>query len=325
MTATTAAIAPAGRTGASVDVSWPRITVITPSFNQAQYLEQTILSVLNQGYPNLEYMIIDGGSADGSVELIRKYEKSLAYWVSEPDRGQTHAINKGLERATGELIAYLNSDDYYLPGALRRVAEEYIARPEADLFYGKCRIIDETGARTDQRTGSISSYEEIVDLWGVWWRRRNFVQPEVFWTKRITERIGLFREELHFVMDYEYWTRMFRCGSRSAFIDDEISCFRLHREQKSTQAESSVAEQLRVLRPLLWDKSADISFWKRQFLKGLWLYDAIFLKAVRTSLERGDSRLKRFASLLILTLKHPRLLVVKAFRQRMLGAMTHKT
>ena len=97
----------------------PRISIITPSFNQAQFLEQTIKSVLDQGYPNLEYFIIDGGSTDGSADIIRRYSKQLTYWVSEKDRGQTHAINKGLERATGEIIAYINSDDLYVPGAFR--------------------------------------------------------------------------------------------------------------------------------------------------------------------------------------------------------------
>lgn len=101
----------------------PRITVVTPSFNQGQFIEQTIRSVLMQGYPNLEYMIFDGGSSDGSVETIRKYENHLAYWQSEPDRGQSHAINKGFKRSTGQIICWLNSDDYFLPDTLKTVAE----------------------------------------------------------------------------------------------------------------------------------------------------------------------------------------------------------
>ena len=191
-------IGAAGACGAVGDkVSYiPRITVITPSFNQAAYLEQTISSVLDQGYPNLEYIIIDGGSTDGSVEIIRKFEDRIAYWVSEKDRGQAHAINKGIQRATGDIIAYLNSDDYYLEGSLARVAEHFSRHPDVDLIHGRCRIVDERGVKIGERKGSIARYDEILDLWDVWWKERNFVQPEVFWTKRIADKIGNFREDL---------------------------------------------------------------------------------------------------------------------------------
>jgi glycosyltransferase involved in cell wall biosynthesis len=111
--------------------TYPKISIVTPSFNQGRFIEKTILSVIEQDYPNLEYIIIDGGSTDESVEVIKKYDQHLAYWVSEPDRGQSHAINKGFERATGEIFGWLNSDDWYHPGALKAVAEAFAANPEA--------------------------------------------------------------------------------------------------------------------------------------------------------------------------------------------------
>src|SRR6266513_4869973 len=117
-------------------MSEPRISIITPSFNQAQFLEETILSVLNQRYPNLEYIVIDGGSTDGCVDVIKRYEDRLAFWVSEPDRGQPHAINKGLAKATGEIVAFINSDDVYLPGALSTVASHFIESPERGWLCG---------------------------------------------------------------------------------------------------------------------------------------------------------------------------------------------
>ena len=162
---------------------YPRITIITPSYNQGQFIEETIQSVLNQGYPNLEYIIIDGGSTDQTVEIIKRYAAQIAYWVSEPDRGQTHAINKGLAQATGEILAYLNSDDYYLPGALHAVAKYFGCNPQVDLLHGCCRYVNEQGEPIGEQCGNIQSLAEILDLWGTWWKRRQFVQPEVFWTR----------------------------------------------------------------------------------------------------------------------------------------------
>ena len=132
----------------------PRISIITPTFNQAGFIEQTINSVLGQGYPNLEYIIIDGGSTDGTVDLIRKYETQLAYWVSEKDGGQSNAINKGLKFATGDIIAYINSDDYYLDGAFERVANAYRDNPAVDLWHGRCRVVDQYGAKVNEQNAT---------------------------------------------------------------------------------------------------------------------------------------------------------------------------
>jgi len=131
--------------GPPPDQSWPKISIVTPSFNQGTYLEKTIRSVLLQGYPNLEYIIIDGGSTDQSVEIIKKYESWVDFWVSEEDRGQSHAINKGLEKATGELLGWLNSDDYFLPDALFKLARSYLEDSSVGAIYGQGHMVDEKG------------------------------------------------------------------------------------------------------------------------------------------------------------------------------------
>ncbi len=294
----------------------PRITVVTPSFNQARYVEQTIRSVLDQNYPNLEYIVIDGGSTDESPEIIQRYGSRLAYWVSEKDRGQTHAINKGMERATGEIRAYLNSDDLYLPGTLQRIAQAYLENPGADLFHGKCRIIDADGSTVGQRTASIYAFEEVVDLWGVWWKRRNFVQPEVFWTRRIAEKIGPFREELYYVMDYEYWARMLLAGADVCTLDCELSCFRLTPTQKSAASEGSAREMLSVVRPYLWNSTAPLAASHRWKLQGEWLYQTQFLPAVEACLRRGLPRIRRFAALGAVVARHPKMLMSAALANR---------
>jgi glycosyltransferase involved in cell wall biosynthesis len=302
-------------------IKLPRITVVTPSFNQDKYLEQTISSVLGQNYPNLEYIVIDGGSTDGSVEIIQKFQDGIAYWVSEKDRGQSHAINKGLERATGDIIAYLNSDDYYLEGALACVAEHFICHPEVDLFHGRCRVVDERGASIGVRSGSITRYDEILDLWDVWWNKRNFVQPEVFWTKRITDKIGPFREDLYWVMDYEYWLRILRAAGEVSFIDAELAAFRLQPNQKSTQSNGSVTEQLNVVRPYIFSSDASLTRSKRRELKVRWIYHAGFLETVRHSLERKEKPWRRWLRLAWFSLRNPRVFQIHAFRARLFGVL----
>jgi glycosyltransferase involved in cell wall biosynthesis len=288
---------------------FPRISIITPSYNQGQYIEETIRSVLLQGYPNLEYIIIDGGSTDCTVEIIKKYEPWITYWVSEPDKGQTHAINKGLAKATGEIIAYLNSDDYYLPNTFLKVAEYYNKFPNIDLFHGRCRYVNELGEKIGEQCASIAYFEEIIDLWGVWWQKRQFVQPEVFWTKRITEKIGLFNEDLHYVMDYEYWCRILQNNGRIGGIDAEFTCFRFTPEQKSKQSEKVADELLQVVRPLIWNNETKIPLKKRLTLQGRWLYQAKLLKQIKKSVDNGDLTIIRWLKLLKIIFYHPQLLL----------------
>ena len=297
----------------------PRISIITPSFNQVAFIERTISSVLGQHYPNLEYIIIDGGSTDGTVDIIRKFEAKLAYWVSEKDRGQSHAINKGLKLATGDIIGYLNSDDYYLDGVFEHVAEAYRADPSIDLWHGRCRIVDQYGAKVDERVGSIKRYDEILDLWDVWWKRRNFVQPEVFWTRRIGEKVGSFREDLHWVMDYEYWLRILAAGGNVGFIDSELAAFRLQPNQKSTQPTRTAEELLQVVHPRIFGAGDGLTLRRRLPLQGQWTYHAQFLREVERSVERREGRWKRLSRLAWFSAVNPRVLMASGYWQRMSG------
>ncbi len=187
----------------------PLISIVTPSYNQAQFIRATIDSVLSQNYPNLEYFVIDGGSTDGTIEILQSYGKKLN-WVSEKDRGQTHAINKGLKKSSGEVLAYLNSDDVYMPGTLRRVGE-YYAKTKADWITGDCIVIDEAG--NPNRGGwLVRGYKRflmfIYSRTTLMIADSMFPQPSTFWSRKAYESVGGFNEKYHYVMDYDYWLRL---------------------------------------------------------------------------------------------------------------------
>lgn len=205
----------------------PLISIVTPSFNQGKFLEKTILSVLEQGYPNLEYIIIDGGSTDESVEIIKKYADRLAYWVSEPDRGQSHAINKGFERATGEIFGWLNSDDWYHPGALQAVADVFAANPEAGAVVGAGEMVDEEG-----NSLVMESYEISVDsLYN--WIDKFFMQPSCFFGCEAWHKCGPLNENIHFAMDLDLWFRIAN-EFRFAKIEFLLSSSLVHKDAKTT-------------------------------------------------------------------------------------------
>ncbi len=178
---------------------WPRASIVTPSYNQGQFLEETIRSVLLQGYPNLEYIVIDGGSTDQSVEVIQKYERWLAYWVSEPDAGQSEAINKGFAKSSGDLLGWLNSDDRLRPAGLRVLGRFLQERPEVGIVYGDCGLIDAQGSDVGMfPTGEFSLRRHlIVDL---------IPQPAALFRRRVWELNGPLRTDLHYIMDYVLWT-----------------------------------------------------------------------------------------------------------------------
>src|SRR5713101_5148149 len=184
---------------------FPRISVVTPSFNQGPYLERTICSVLDQNYPNLEYLIIDGGSTDESVEIIKRYERHLTYWVSEPDSGQSNAINNGLARTTGTILAWLNSDDFYLPGAFQTIAEAAVAHPESGAFVGEGQTVDTSGTVVN----SVKPPPAIVlETLFNWMSGGDFVQPSCFFRDSAWRATGPLDESIHIAFDVDFWIRM---------------------------------------------------------------------------------------------------------------------
>lgn len=203
-----------------------KISIVTPSYNQGQFIEETIRSVLLQNYDNFEYIIIDGGSHDNSLEIIRKYQDYLSYWVSEPDRGQTHAINKGLSLATGDIVAYLNSDDIYLPGTFQKVIDFFHKNPDIDMLYGNLIHIDKNSQIIDTMCCGPLDINKLFSF------HYYFPQASVFLRKKIVEKIGLFDESLHLNMDYDYWMRLSFEG-KMAHIPETLACARLYPEAKS--------------------------------------------------------------------------------------------
>ena len=212
---------------------WPRISVVTPSFNQADFIEETIRSVLLQGYPNLEFMVIDGGSTDGSVDIIRKYEKWMAFWVSEKDRGQSHAINKGFERATGSVFGWLNSDDLYLPGALRHVIGLRAQQPDAPAWAFAANEVDERGVLIKTRWPHPGTVDTMGD-WGCWgWSGdTHFHQPACFFDAGAFRRAGGVDERFYVALDVDLWTKLVKEGA-FASSNEAVACARVHSRMKT--------------------------------------------------------------------------------------------
>jgi len=225
---------------------WPRVNIVTPSFNQGRFIEETIRSVLLQGYPDLEYIIVDGGSTDDSIEVIRKYERWLAYWVSEPDRGQANAINKGWRRASGEYITWLNSDDFLLPSSLERTVPSVARDDRVQLVYGDALLIDEDSrphpVPFDRFRGRPLRLEDVIMSW------RSPVPQQGFLMRRsVLDRVGCLNEDFQFSMDFEYWIRFALANGQSEYLPRTLAAFRRHHETKtSTMAQRRIRENYAI-------------------------------------------------------------------------------
>lgn len=209
----------------------PKITVVTPSFNQGAYIERTIDSVLSQGYPNLEYIIIDGGSTDNSVEVIRKFDQHLTYWVSEKDRGQSHAINKGMLRAKGSILTWLNSDDWYVDRTLANFAELFIANPDAGVVVGRGQIVDQCGSVVyDKPPADCINFDTMCH----WLDGGDFMQPSSAFTRRAWSQCGPLSEDIHIALDVDLWLKIAKAGFNFVSTGELLSTALSHPMAKTT-------------------------------------------------------------------------------------------
>jgi glycosyltransferase involved in cell wall biosynthesis len=218
----------------------PKISIITPSYNQGDFIGQTIESVLAQDYPNLEYWVMDGGSTDNTLEILKSYGKKIN-WVSEPDKGQTDALNKGLARVSGDILAYINSDDVYMPGTFQKVAQLFEQHPEALWLTGEYTVVDENN---QPREGFITIYKSIQRwlmmsapflqpiIMGI---NNPIIQPSTFWRRDLQDKIGLFSVDRRYTMDYEYWLKALKLGP-ALIVQDVFSAFRVHSQSKGGSA-----------------------------------------------------------------------------------------
>ncbi|MDO9231853.1 MAG: glycosyltransferase family 2 protein [bacterium] len=251
-----------------------KISIITPSFNQVKFIERTIQSVLSQNYPDLEYIVMDGGSTDGTIEVLKKYSDRII-WKSESDAGQSNAINKGLKMATGDIVAYLNSDDTYEPEALKKVAEFFQNNPDKKWVYGKCKIIKEN----DQEIRKPITFYKNLLLKKYNYAKllsENFIsQPATFWKREIHSKIGFFDENEHYCMDYEFWLRI---GKKypAGVINAYLANFRYYATSKSGSVnKKQFQDELRLAKKFGADHLLSILVHEFNYYKIVFIYQIL--------------------------------------------------
>jgi glycosyltransferase involved in cell wall biosynthesis len=251
-----------------------KFSIVTPSFNSGRFIERTIRSVLDQDYPDVEYLVIDGGSTDDTLEILSTYGDRL-WWLSEPDRGQPDAINKGLRRATGDVVAFLNADDTYEPGALIRVATFFTDHPDVKWAYGKCRIIDENDREIRR---PITLYKNLLLRRYSYTKllTENFIsQPATFWRREVHDEIGYINDAEHYAMDYEFWLRL---GQRypAGVVPQYLAAFRMYDTSKSgSLSNPQFEDELRIARAFSNGARWPIILHRLNYHKIVWTYRAM--------------------------------------------------
>lgn len=225
----------------------PKVSIVTPSFNQAQFIEETILSVQRQKYPNVEHIVIDGGSVDGTLDILKKFGDKIS-WISEPDRGQADAVNKGIRKASGEFIGWLNSDDIYFNDTIYFAVKAFQDRPDVDVVYGDLFYIDQDGKILMERKEI--NFDFDILLYGLCY----IGQQSTFYKKNIFEDIGYLDVNLQYVMDWELFLRIAVHGKKYLLVPDVKAGFRLHSESKSIGQQIKLRSEHKIIRDKYWRK-----------------------------------------------------------------------
>jgi glycosyltransferase involved in cell wall biosynthesis len=268
-------------------VNLPLISIVTPTLNQANFIRETIESVLAQAYPKLEYLILDGGSTDGTLDILAEYSSAMAplQWRSAPDRGQTDAINRGWQESNGEILAWLNSDDFYYPGAIQRVGEFFRDHPDVDLLYGDCTYVDAHGETIRPYPTREYAYDVLIR------ETHNYIpQPGTFIRRRALNAIGALDESLHYVMDLDCWMRVGLYG-KGAYLPVQLAALRLHEGAKSVYRLGDFAQEMvavyrayfkrtdlpenirkveRLAMSRIYLRAADCTFWAGRLAEARW-------------------------------------------------------
>jgi glycosyltransferase involved in cell wall biosynthesis len=246
--------------GRQLNNKFPLISIVTPSLNQGAYIEENIKSVIDQKYPNFEHIIIDGGSTDGTIDILKKYKHLI--WVSEKDGGQSEAINKGFKKARGEIIGWLNSDDCYEPNAFNTIVNE-LNRDDGKFFvFGDCNVIDEKGNRIGYCRGKLPDPDNLMKYWD---RDYTIPQPSVFFYRDVLQNIGYLDEGLHYAMDYDYWLRISK-HYQFHYVNRPIAVMRIHDRAKSIPGDEVFEREWCRVSRKYWGSPFSISRYESLFM-----------------------------------------------------------
>ncbi len=260
------------------DNNFPKISIITPSYNQGHFIEETIRSVLLQDYPDIEYIVVDGKSNDNTIEILKKYGNHLT-WTSEPDEGQTDAINKGLKKSTGDIVAYLNSDDIYQPGTFLKIVHYFKNHPETAMIYGNIVHIN--------KESDIIEYKKTrqVTIDNIFTFNVYIPQPTVFLRRSLVKNVGCFDNKLHLAMDFDYWVRVIK-NCKISFLNEYLAAARIYPEAKSSSLTSGYKEEFLYIIEKIFSDSSGIHMNKlKNKATGM-----IYLNAARIELMKFSNK-----------------------------------